>query len=117
MKINESTRRQLITLCRRGRDRTTDFSPDRPTHWNPGKVRNPRGEFDTHFTNFSAWELIATELEAGCEVETIDLKIPPGAKGYVMQIELEPNDPPVYIKVQLGAGKIIGRSFHYSTIY
>ena len=80
-------------------------------------MRNPRGDFDTHFTDASAWELIASELEAGCAVETIDLTLPRGAKGYVMLIELEPNEPPVYVKVQLGARQVIGRSFHYSEIY
>ena len=42
------------------------------------------------------------------------LRKPRGAKGYVMKIDLEPGGVPLYVKVQLGAGKIIGRSFHYS---
>ena len=31
-----------------------------------------------------------------------------------MKIDLEPGQPRVYVKLQLGAGRIIGRSFHYS---
>ena len=31
-----------------------------------------------------------------------------------MKIRVDPRRPPVYVKLQLGAGKIIGRSFHYS---
>ena len=31
-----------------------------------------------------------------------------------MKIELEPGQAQLYIKLQLGSGKIIGRSFHYS---
>ena len=80
-------------------------------------MRNPQGEFETQFTNAGAWELIASELEAGCEVKTVALRKPSGAKGYEMLIELAPGEPPVYIKVQLGAGKVIGRSFHYSKNY
>lgn len=77
-------------------------------------MRNPGGIFDTHFSDAAAWELIASQLEAGCEVETIVLEKPPGAKGHVMLIELGPGGRPIYIKLQLGSGKIFGRSFHYS---
>ena len=31
-----------------------------------------------------------------------------------MKIDIETDQPQLYIKLQLGAGKIIGRSFHYS---
>ena len=31
-----------------------------------------------------------------------------------MKIDIEPGRPQLYIKLQLGSGKIIGRSFHYS---
>ena len=89
-----------------------------PNDWRPRSVRNPRGNFDTHFSDASAWELIASELEAGREVETIRLNKPPGAEGYVMLIELEPDASPLYVKVQLSKSqKIIGRSFHYSEKY
>ena len=44
----------------------------------------------------------------------INLNTPPGSVGYVMNVELEPNMPKLYIKLQLGAAKVFGRSFHYS---
>ena len=69
---------------------------------------------DTHFTPSTAWELIATRLENGEEVEVIELNQPRGAKGYVMLIDLGSDVPDLYVKLQLGAGKIFGRSFHYS---
>lgn len=47
-------------------------------------------------------------------VEPVPLRRPPGATGYVMKIRVDPRAPLVYVKLQLGAGKIIGRSFHYS---
>ena len=31
-----------------------------------------------------------------------------------MEIDIEPDMPRLYVKLQLGAGKIIGRSFHYT---
>lgn len=78
-------------------------------------MRNPQGVIEMYFNDTSAWELIAEELKAGCPVEEVSLNKPPGAKGYVLLIDLAPNQPQLYVKLQLGAGKIIGRSFHYST--
>lgn len=104
----------MALLARRSTARISEFKPHRPADWRPGQVRNPDGLLDTHFTDSTAWELIATRLEHGQEVTVIDLRKPKGAKGYVMKIDLGPDVPRLYIKLQLGAGKIIGRSFHYS---
>ncbi len=112
--IDNATRRQLVTLARRKRARVTAFSYAQPTDWRPGQVRNPDGLLDTHFTDTSAWELIASKIESGHPLEAIELEKPPGARGYVMKIDLEPAQPQLYVKLQLGSGKIIGRSFHYS---
>ena len=112
--IDEATRRQLVILARRPRARSSEFSRERPTDWRPNQVRNPNGILDRHFTDLTAWELIAERLEAGEEVEVIELRKPPGARGYVMRIHLESDLPELYIKLQLGAGRIFGRSFHYS---
>ena len=114
MSVDQATRHQLVILARRSRSRTTAFSRDRPTEWRPGDVRNPGGVLDTHFTDSTAWECIASRLESGEEVEVIELHAPKGAKGYVMKIDLEPDVPALYVKLQLGSGTIIGRSFHYS---
>ena len=112
--IDESTRHQLVVLARRKHARVTEFSRARPTNWRPGEVRDQNGMLASHFTDASAWELIASTLESGHEVETVELWKPPGATGYVMMIDLEPSHAPLYVKLQLGSGKIIGRSFHYS---
>ena len=87
------------------------FSRSRPTDWRPTTVRNPEGLLDTHFTDSTAWELIAARLEAGEEVEVIELRKPPGAKGYVIKIDMGADVPVLYVKLQLGAGRILGRSF------
>ncbi len=112
--IDEATRHHLAVLARRPRARVTEFRRDRPTDWRPGTVRNPSGVVATHFTDASAWGFIASKLESGESVEVIDLHQPKGATGYVMVIDLEPNMPELYVKLQLGSGRVIGRSFHYS---
>lgn len=114
MSVSESIRNELIILARRSSARTTEFRPDRPTDWRPGQVRNPDGMLDSHFTDASAWEYIATILESGHPVDVVELYKPAGASGYVIKIDIEPGMPQLYIKLQLGAGRIIGRSFHYS---
>lgn len=114
MALSDSIRRQLVVLAGRRKARVTAFRSDRPTDWRPGQVRNPTGVLDTHFTDASAWELIASKLEDGHPVEIVELDKPPGATGYVMKIDIEPGHPLLYVKLQLGSGKIIGRSFHYS---
>ena len=114
MSIEDSIRHQLAVLARRKEARITAFSRFRPTEWRPGEVRNPDGVLATHFTDASAWELIASRLENGEGVAVIELRKPRGKKGYVMKIDLGRNLPVLYIKLELGAGKIIGRSFHYS---
>ena len=112
--LSVPTRRQLIVLSRRSHARVTEFSTSRPTDWRPGQVRNPNGILDAYFTDAAAWEIIASKLEDGHPVEIVELRKPAGAKGYVMKIDIEPGYPQLYVKLQLGAGKIIGRSFHYS---
>ena len=113
--IDAATRQQLVVLSRRPKARREQWTTKLPTDWNPGKVLNPHGEFVDHFTTATAWEFIASRLECGEEVEVIDLEKPQGKKGFVMKIDLEPGKPKLYVKLQLGAGRVFGRSFHYST--
>lgn len=114
MSIDPSIRKQLIMLARRFTAWRTDWKQSRPTDWRPDSVRNPNSVVEPNFTDESAWELIADQLEAGCEVKTIELRQPRGKIGYVMEIDFEQNQPIIYIKIQLGSGVIFGRSFHYS---
>ena len=112
--ITTAIRHELATLARNSRRRSSEFSRHRPTEWCPSEVRNPDGVLDTHFTDSTAWELIAVRLEQGEHVKVIELHQPMGTKGYVMLIELGSDVPRLYVKLQLGSGKIFGRSFHYS---
>ena len=112
--INAETRRQLAQLARSERTRTIAFSPDQPTDWRPTEVRRPEGGYLPYFTHAAAWELVAERLDEGHEVEVVKLRKPPGAKGYVMKIDLGPDMPTLYVKLQLRRGQVVGRSFHYS---
>ena len=114
--INAETRRQLAQLARSARTRTTAFRQSEPTDWRPNEVRRPEGSFlsPSAFTRAEAWELIADKLDEGHEVEVVELHKPRGAKGYVMKIDLGPDVPTLYVKLQLRGGRVIGRSFHYS---
>ena len=113
MSIDDSIRQQLVALVRRGA-RTAAFTRSRPTDWRPGEVPNPEGLVLPYFDDSSAWELIASRLETGHDVETITLDRPPGRTGYVMKIDLNPGRRRLYVKLQLGSGVVIGRSFHES---
>ena len=77
-------------------------------------MRNPNGGIVKFFTDITAWELIACRLEAGEAVKVVPLNKPPGAKAYVMLINLGLDVPELYVKLQLGPRKILGRSFHYT---
>ena len=112
--LDAATRRNLTRLASSRHTRTSAFSSARPTDWRPTQVRNPNGLLDDHFTDSTAWELIASALADGHPVEILELRKPPGAWGYVMKIDIEPGQPQLYVKLELGTGKVLGRSFHYS---
>ena len=82
-----------------------------PSDWKPGRVIDPATGLP--FSDQSAWDFIADQLDCGCVVDVCVLERPPGRTGYVMKI-LMPGAQVLYVKLQLGAGAVIGRSFHYS---
>jgi hypothetical protein len=108
---SESTRGQMATLACRKRSRVLGW----PRHWSPTNVRDPNGEHGAPFTEARAWEFTAELIESGHPIIEITLKHPAGKTGYVMLVSL-PNDRPLYIKLELGSGVLIGRSFHYSNL-
>lgn len=101
-------RYQLATLARRKTARDLGW----PRDWRPQTVRDPfTGEW---FTDAGAWEFIADCLDAGEALQEIVLDNPPGKLAYVLHLDTDKNSPRIYIKVRLGAGKVLGISFHYS---
>ncbi len=114
MTIKESQRKLIINLINKGKI-TTKFTKERPTDWNPGSVDDPEGEFFHNFTDISAWRKIIELLEKGHPLEEVILKNSPGAKGYVMKVDLVGITPQLYIKLEVINGNpVLGRSFHYS---
>src|SRR5437867_572644 len=105
----KDVRRQLAALARRPKCRTSAFTPERPTEWRPWEVKNP--ESGMVFTEAGAWEFIADCLESNHPIEQIVLEKPHGKAGYVMIVRSEAGRCPIYIKLELGSGKVIGRSF------
>ena len=99
-------RHQLITLARRKAARKYDW----PRRWHANAVLNP--ETGQPFGDVGAWEFIADRLEAGHPFEEVIQEDPPDKTAYVMHVQLE--EAVLYIKVRLGSGCILGRSFHYS---
>jgi hypothetical protein len=106
----EGIRHELAVLCRRSRRRVLGW----PRDWRSGSVVNPRDADLQVVTEVGAWEFIAELLEAGHPIQEIDLESPTGKKGYVLVASGGEKRPEIYIKLQLGTGQVIGRSFHYS---
>jgi hypothetical protein len=107
---------QLRRLCLRRATRQTTFTKDRPSDWRPQSVVDPRPDAGgAVFTDAGAWDYIVELLDAGQPVSTITLDQPRGRTGFVMKVDC-PDGRQLYIKLQLGTGMVIGRSFHYSQL-
>ncbi len=110
--VPQPIRQEAATLARRKKARSVKFSREAPTDWRPQTVNDPAS--GDAFTPNGAWEFIAEKLEdENQSVRFIELRKPPGKKAFEMVVAHPVGD--IYIKFQLGAGKIKGRSFHYST--
>ena len=105
-------RSDLLALVRKKKARFVEWTSQQPTEWRPYEVLNP--DTGLQFTSSSAWALIGDLLERGHPMREIVLRKPPGKRAYVLIVELDPTCAPLYIKLQLGNGKVICRSFHYS---
>ena len=108
----EVARNQLLALVRKRKARVIEWTARQPTEWRPYEVLN--SDTGLQFTSSSAWALIGDLLERGHPMQEIVLRKPPGKRAYLLIVELDPACAPVYIKLQLGNGKVICRSFHYS---
>lgn len=104
-----SVRQQLIALLRAGR---YFVGGGYPFNWHPLELRDPRTQ--QTFTGRGAWGFILELLEADEPLGEVPLKAPPGRVAYVMKVKLETYARRLYVKIQLGTGRVIGRSFHLS---
>ena len=105
----KNARLNMLGLLRR-KKRQTFWSTDMPSDWNPGSVMNCQTGLS--FTKLSCWHFIEEKLSEGHPIEIVQLHIPAGKKGYVMNVK-SCNDRMIYIKLQI-SNCLIGRSFHYS---
>lgn len=104
-----SIRHQLLTLAQQKKKRKLD----EPRDWRPYEVLNP--ETNEPITPQAAWEYITERLEDENQIlEEVVQENPPGKKAYVMIVAS--GDSHIYIKLRLGSGCVLGRSFHYSKI-
>jgi hypothetical protein len=108
----DAVRRELSRLARKRDSRVTEWNPQMPSEWTPGRVTNP--EVDMPFTEAGAWHFVADLLDCGHPIRRVVLRQPRGEEAFEMTVDLKAGMPKLYIKVQLKSGKIIGRSFHYS---
>ena len=105
-----TVRAELRRLASAGRTRTSEFTKECPTEWRPHTVLDPRS--GNPFTDAGAWDYVVEQLDAGCAIGTVVLRKPPGKTGYVLKLPGHPGQPLIYVKLQLGSGRVIGRSFH-----
>ena len=76
-------------------------------------MRNTEGIVDGFFTDETAWTFVADRLDQGEGVQVNVLDKPPGRRGYVMKVDVGSDVPRLYIKLELGSGRVWRRSFHY----
>lgn len=109
---DDEVRKLLIRYANFSRTRIVPYSSEMPCDWRPQQTVDPRsGEV---FTDAGAWEFIVECMANGHDIKTIELRKPPGKRGYVMKIPGEGGRPAIYVKLQLGSNRVFGRSFHYS---
>jgi hypothetical protein len=108
--VSNAVRSELLRHCDGGRrKRLVEFSREVPVHWNVFEAFDP--ETQEPYTEDAAWKRIAAELASGCVLNSIVLEKPPGKTGYVLHF-FDGVGQRIYVKLQLGSGKVIGRSFH-----
>jgi hypothetical protein len=108
----EQVRGDLLRLAKSRTCRSTAFTPKVPCDWSPQSVWDTR--FGMLFTSEGAWNYIIELLESGHQFTSKAMKTPPNTIAYETVIDRGSNLPPLYIKLQILGGRILGRSFHNS---
>jgi hypothetical protein len=108
---HQEVRAEFVRLAASKRSRSSEFTRQCPTEWRPHSVIDPKT--NQPFTDAGAWDFVVEKLEAGLPLVEVELDKPPGKKGYVLRIPGGADRPFIYVKMQRGSGRVIGRSFHY----
>ena len=110
---SDQDRNELARRARGGRrTRASTFSKAAPTKWHPTSLIHPQD--GVPFTEDNCWTFIADAIAAGAPVEEMVLRRPVGKRGFVLKLTGH-NDVMIYVKLQLLADSVLGRSFHEST--
>lgn len=106
----DAIREHLAVWIERGQY-VVSFWPESPSRWLFGKIVDPRT--GACFTEPGAWDFIAEQLrDKGVEVKEIELTKPAGKKAYVLCVSTRQGV--IYMKIEFGRDRVIGRSFHLS---
>ena len=114
MVMSDATGQDRSELARRSlsrKSRRTTFTRDMPTKWHPTSLLHP--DSGEPFTGDNCWTFVANAIEAGWPIEVITLRKPQGKRGFVMHIDGY-DGVKIYVKLQLLADSVVGRSFHES---
>ena len=101
---------QLAGLAGDPATRVVGHPPTDPAKWYPTTIIDPRS--GKPFTDAGAWDFVAEMLVGDNRVNIQSFDTPPNETAYTMNIPTTAGI--IYIKVRMGKGRIIGRSFHYS---
>ncbi|MCY4646429.1 MAG: hypothetical protein OXE73_06100 [Gammaproteobacteria bacterium] len=104
-------RRQMVALIQRRR-RAYTFTRTRPTVIRFRDIVNP--ETGLPLTDASMWRAVRRFLDDGVPLESLELRKPVGEKAWVMKARLAPNEPLIYVKLQILGSNVRLRSFHKS---
>jgi hypothetical protein len=102
-------RQELARLV--GRPDTRRLAHPLERDWRPTTVLNPSCPDGQPFTTRNCWDFIYDSIQSGVEIEVKPMS--DGKTGYVLKVSL-PQNRTLYIKLQIGCGYVIGKSFHYS---
>lgn len=109
----ELRRAEFVRHASSKHSRVSEWSARCPCEWRPQTVIDLRtGQV---FTDAGAWDFVVENLNSGCQLEEVILDKPPGKTAYVLKLDGGPQRPFIYVKLQAGSGKVIGRSFHYDS--
>ena len=106
-------RRQMIALIR-NRRRSYTFTRTRPTVVRFRDIVNP--ETGLPLTDAGMWRALREFLDDGVPLESVELRQPAGERAWVMKARLAPDEPLIYVKLQILGSTIRLRSFHPSEV-
>ena len=107
--LTVALRREMANMCASKRTRSEAFSTAQPTEWRPTDAIDPTTKAPC--TSSAAWSLVEQYVRGNGPIIPVLLKKPPGRTGYTFHLR-DGDGNRIYVKLQIGSGKVFGRSFH-----